>query len=163
MHCVAEIKQNNKMEVLFMFSVMGLIKKSGGGGQMIWCPPPPTFKSGGDLSPLSPTCWRPCMWAISHNDPVHAVCWRFSTAELLRELTVHMLIIVHESSRFSSCSTEHLWIVSPQPRTPTRRQQSIDVYDHDSTCRYRRRRRESTNEVHSLYALHLWIFYAGYL
>ena len=110
------------------------------------------------------TDFRLPLWALSHNDPVHAVCWGFSTDELLRcvnwlftllellcELTVHiMLNFVHESSRFSLCSTEHLWIVSPQPRTPTRRRQSIDVYDHDSTCRNRRHRRESTKEVHGL-------------
>ena len=87
----------------------------------------------------------------------------FRLIELLRELTVHMqapsywvnwlftlLIIVHESSRFSSCSTEHLRIVSPQPRTPTRRRQSIDVYTYDSTCCNRRHRRESTKGVHGL-------------
>ena len=94
--------------------------------------------------------------------PVHAVCWGFrllsycvnwlfTSSELLCELTVHiMLNFVHESSRFSLCSTEHLWIVSPQPRTPTRRRQSIDVFNHDSTCRNRRHRRESTKEVHGL-------------
>ena len=64
------------------------------------------------------TGFRLLLWAISHNDPVHAVCWGFST-ELLREWTVHKLNYVHESSRFSSCSSEHLRIVSPQPRTPT--------------------------------------------
>ena len=103
-----------------------------------------------------PIFWLP-LWAISHNDPLHAVCWGFrlsycvnwlfTSSELLRELTVHiMLNFVHESTRFSSCSTEHLWIVSPQPRTPT-------------TCRNRRHRRVSTIEsVHGLYALLLWIF-----
>ena len=81
----------------------------------------------------------------------YCVNWLFTSSELLCELTVHiMLNFVHESSRFSLCSTEHLWIVSPQPRTPTRRRQSIDVYDHDSTCRNRRHRRESTKEVHGL-------------
>ena len=40
-----------------MFSVMGLIKKSGGDK---WYDVPPHFlKVGGNLSPLSPTCWRP--------------------------------------------------------------------------------------------------------
>ena len=107
------------------------------------------------------TDFRLPLWAISHNDPVHAVCWGFST-ELLRELTVHiapsycvnwlftLLNFVHESSRFSLCSAEHLRIVSPLPRTPTRRRQSIDVFNHDSTCRNRRHRRESTKEVHGL-------------
>ena len=51
------------------------------------------------------TDFRLPLWAISHNDPVHAVGWGFST-ELLRELTVHKLIIVHESTRFSLCSTK---------------------------------------------------------
>ena len=42
MHCVAEIKQNNKMEVLFMFSVMGFDpKKLGGGTNDMMSPPPP--------------------------------------------------------------------------------------------------------------------------
>ena len=49
----------------------GWSKKWGGGGTNdMMSPPPPTFKSGGDLSPLSPTCWRPCtssmvyMWFV---------------------------------------------------------------------------------------------------
>ena len=87
-----------------------------------------------------------------------ACCMLGFSTELLRELTVHiapsycvnwlftLLNFVHESSRFSLCSTEHLWIVSPQPRTPTRRRQSIDVYDHDFICRNRRHRRESTKK-----------------
>ena len=93
----------------------------------------------------------PCMlyaedfdcWATAWIDCSQALSYR-------RELTVHKLIFVHESTRFCLCSTEHLWIVSPQPRTPTRRRQSIDVFNHDSTCRNRWHRRESTKEVHGL-------------
>ena len=82
-------------------------------------------------------------WATAWIDCSQALSYRL-------ELTVHKLIFVHESTRFCLCSTKHLWIVSPQPRTPTRRRQSIDVFNHDSTCRNRRHRRESTKEVHGL-------------
>ena len=75
--------------------------------------------------------WGFLTWSSQWSRACYAVWWGFST-ELLRESTVHKLIYVHESSRFSSCSTEHLRIVSPQPRTPTRRRQSIDVYDLQS-------------------------------
>ena len=72
----------------------------------------------------------PCMlYAGDFRLMSYCVDWLFTSSELLRKLTVHKLNFVHESSRFSLCSTEHLRIVWPQPRTPTRRRQSIDVYD----------------------------------
>ena len=94
----------------------------------------------------------PCMlYAGDFRLMSYCVDWLFTSSELLSELTVHKLI-VHEYSRFSSCSTEHLWIVSPQPRTPTRRRQSIDVYDLP----------QSTKEVHGLYAIaSVNVFYAA--
>ena len=84
----------------------------------------------------------------------------FTSSELLSKLTVHKLNFVHESSRFSSCSTEQLWIVSPQPRTPTRRRQSIDVYD----CGNRRHRRvldEGSSRFVRIASVN--VFYAGCL
>ena len=54
------------------------------------------------------TDFRLPLWALSHNDPVHAVCWGFST-ELLRELTVHKLRAIAwiDCSHCSISSTSH--------------------------------------------------------
>ena len=72
----------------------------------------------------------PCMLYAEDFRLSYCVNRLFTSSKLLLEsITVHKLNLVHESSRFSSCSTEHLLIVSPQPRTPTRRRQSVDVYD----------------------------------
>ena len=85
-----------------------------------------------------PTFDCPCEWYLTKISCMlyaedfrlsYCVNWLFTSSELLRGSTVHKLNCVHESSLFSSCSTEHLWIVSPQPQTPTWRQQLVDVYD----------------------------------
>ena len=83
----------------------------------------------------------PCMlYAEDFRLMSYCVNWLFTLLRATAWIWLFTLLnFVHESSRFSSCSAEHLRIVSPLPRTPTRRRQSIDVYDHDSTCRQSRR------------------------
>ena len=82
-----------------------------------------------DISQWSRAC---CMVGIFNNyDPVHAVWWGVST-----ELYCVNQLFTSQQAQLRPrviavlrCSAEHLRIVSPQPRSPTRRWQSIDVYD----------------------------------
>ena len=100
-----------------------------------------------DISQWSRAC---CMLGI-FDWSSYFVNWLFTLLRATAWIDCSHCSISSTSHRgFSLCSTEHLWIVSPQPRTPTRRRQSIDVFNHDSTCRNRRHRRESTKEVHGL-------------
>ena len=103
----------------------------------------------------------------------YCVNWLFTSSELLRELTVHKLWATAwiDCSVFpsSSTSTSHRGFPRVLPNIYGSSHRSLGrLLDADNqstftTCRNRRHRRVSTNEVHGLYALLLWIFYAGCL